>query len=98
MRNPEKKRVAEVNSIADALVIAAHGIEVLQLEKFRPEEVARCKAALLEKGLAPILAAAGGITADNAVAYASAGADMLVTSGPYFSRPQDVKVMITALP
>lgn len=98
LRNPEKKRVAEVNSTVEALAIAAHGIEVLQLEKFSPEDVARCKSALREKGLKPILAAAGGITAGNAVAYASAGADMLVTSAPYFAKPRDVKVAVMATP
>ncbi|RTL54345.1 MAG: ModD protein [Rhodocyclaceae bacterium] len=93
-RCPEKKRVVEVNTVVDALAAARCGVEVLQLEKFGVAEVARCKAALAEAGLTAQLAAAGGITADNAVAYAQAGADVLVTSAPFFSKPADVQVRI----
>ncbi|GAB2182163.1 ModD protein [Denitratisoma sp. agr-D3] len=91
---PEKKRVVEVNSLEDALMAARCGVEVLQLEKFTPAQVAQCKAALAAEGLSPKLAAAGGIHAANAVTYAQAGADLLVTSAPFFSRPADVQVRI----
>ncbi len=93
-RCPEKKRVAEVNNLDEALDLARCGVEVLQLEKFTPAEVAACKAALEQAGLKPQLAAAGGIQAANAVAYARAGADLLVTSAPFFSKPADVQVKI----
>lgn len=42
----------------------------------------------------PIIAAAGGINAGNAPAYAASGADVLVTSSPYTARPRDVQVEI----
>jgi molybdenum transport protein len=42
----------------------------------------------------PLLAAAGGITPDNAADYVRAGADILVTSFPYTARPSDVHVTI----
>ena len=93
-RCPEKKRVAEVNTVAEALHLARLGVEVLQLEKFSPAEVAQCKALLVEAGLSSLLAAAGGIHAANVVEYARAGADVLVTSAPFFSRPADVQVKI----
>jgi molybdenum transport protein len=67
---------------------------VLQLEKFSPEQVAACRAALVERNLQPLLAVAGGVNAANAVAYARAGAELLVTSAPYFARPADVQVTI----
>ncbi|MDU1803205.1 MAG: ModD protein, partial [Bradyrhizobium sp.] len=41
------------------------------------------------------IAAAGGVNAQNAAAYAAAGADLLVTSAPYLARPCDVQVRIT---
>jgi molybdenum transport protein len=44
----------------------------------------------------PIIAAAGGVDAANAAAYAEAGADVLVTSSPYQAKPKDVQVRITA--
>lgn len=93
---PEKKRIAEVNSVDEAMTMAALGIEVLQLEKFSPDEVARCRLQLQAAGLKSRLAAAGGVNAANAVNYAKAGADLLVTSAPYFSKPADVQVRIEA--
>ena len=89
---PEKKLVVEVASIEEALVWANAGAEVLQLEKFTPEAVAACRSALQSAGLGTLLAAAGGIHADNAAAYVRAGADLLVTSAPYTAPPKDVQV------
>lgn len=89
---PERKLVVEVADVAAAMVWAEAGAEVLQLEKFTPEAVAECRAALNQAGLRPVLAAAGGIRADNAAAYVHAGADMLVTSAPYAAPPMDVQV------
>jgi molybdenum transport protein len=64
----------------------------LQLEKFSPEAVAQCRTALDRAGLRTLLAAAGGIRADNAAEYVRAGADLLVTSAPYTAPPKDVQV------
>ncbi len=93
--NPEKKLVAEVSSVAEAVLLAGYGVDVLQLEKFSPSDVAQCRDALAAAGWRPALAAAGGVTAANAVAYAQAGADLLVTSAPYFAGPLDVRVRLT---
>jgi molybdenum transport protein len=91
---PEKKTVVEVVNIDEALLLAQAGIDVLQLEKFTPEAVAACRLALQSCAPAhhPLLAAAGGIRADNAAAYVAAGADFLVTSAPYTAAPKDVQV------
>lgn len=89
---PEIKLVVEVASVAEAMVWAEAGAEVLQLEKFTPESVALCRGMLDCAGLKTILAAAGGIRADNAADYVRAGADFLVTSAPYAALPCDVQV------
>ena len=91
---PEKKIVVEVSSVAEALKWADAGADVLQLEKFTPQAVADCREALEGQNAArhPLLAAAGGIRADNAAAYVAAGADFLVTSSPYTAAPKDVQV------
>jgi len=91
-RQPEKKIVVEVADEDSALGWAAAGADVLQLEKFSPAQVAACHAALAGRGRRPLLAAAGGIRADNAAAYVAAGADLLVTSAPYCAPPRDVAV------
>ena len=89
---PERKLVVEVVTVEEAVVWAGAGAEVLQLEKFAPESVAECRSALDRLGLEPVLAAAGGIRADNAAAYVQAGANLLVTSAPYTAPPRDVQV------
>ncbi|RJF77715.1 ModD protein [Rhodopseudomonas palustris] len=91
---PEKKLITEVSSIDAALAAADAGFDVLQLEKFAPADVAALAAQLAAAPRRPIIAAAGGINASNAAAYARAGADVLVTSAPYMAKPRDVQVKI----
>jgi len=93
---PEHKTVVEVTSVAEALTWARAGAPVLQLEKFPPQAVAECRAALAAQGLTPLLAPAGGITPDNAAAYVAAGAHLLVSSWPYSAPPRDVAVTFAA--
>lgn len=89
---PEKRLVVEVGSLQEALAMAASCADVLQLERFTPEAVRQCKVALHASHLHPTLAVAGGVNASNAVAYAEAGADILVSSAPYHAPPRDVEV------
>lgn len=91
---PERAIVVEVSDGDDAMLAAQAGADVVQLEKFSPDAVAALRAAC---GPAVKLAAAGGIHAANAAAYAQAGADIIVTSHPYTARPRDVQVRIVAL-
>ncbi|WP_249208780.1 ModD protein [Magnetospirillum sulfuroxidans] len=93
-RCPEKKVVMEVADLQAALKAAEAGADVLQLEKFSPEQVAETAHALSDWG--GTLAAAGGVNAGNAAAYARAGAGVLVTSSPYWAAPKDVAVTISA--
>jgi len=92
---PEKRIVVEVAHVDDVLSWAAAGADVIQLEKFSPADVAACRGALQGHSLVPVLAVAGGVRADNAAAYAMAGADILVTSAPYTAPPKDVEVVFS---
>lgn len=94
VRAPEKKVVVEVDSIAEALALAAAGADVLQLEKLSPADTAAIAAATCDRVPPPVVAIAGGVTEANAAAYAEAGAAVLVTSAPYFGRPCDVQVRL----
>lgn len=87
---PEKRLVVEVHSQEEALRWA--DADVLQLEKFSPAAVAETIAAVAASGATPLIAAAGGIHADNAEDYARAGARLLVTSAPHLAPPRDVQV------
>jgi molybdenum transport protein len=92
---PEKRLVLEVGSSEEALQLAPVA-DVLQLERFSPQALAELKALLLAQGWGQVrLAPAGGVNLNNALAYARAGADFLVSSAPYFAPPADVKVSIT---
>lgn len=97
---PEKKLVVEVTTLEAAIVAASVGFDVIQAEKFTPDEIASVVAATsIAVGRArPLVAAAGGIHAGNAAAYAQAGASILVTSSPYLARPRDVQVQIGPMP
>lgn len=90
---PEKRLVVEVTTVEEAIVAAAIGFDVIQLEKFAPAQIAALVAriSLMER---PIIAAAGGISAGNVAAYAQAGADVVVTTSPYMAKPRDVHVRI----
>ena len=91
-RCPEKKIVMEVADLDAALHAAQAGVDVLQLEKFTPQQVAETAHALAD--WPGTLAAAGGVNAANAGDYARAGARVLVTSAPYWAPPKDVAVKI----
>lgn len=93
---PEKKIVVEVGTEELALAWAKAGADVIQTEKFAPDAVASVAQALTGLKPRPLIAAAGGINADNAALYARAGADILVTSAPYWGKPADVSVKIEA--
>jgi len=93
---PEKKIVIEVKSVEEAIAATDAGFDVIQLEKFVPVDIVRV-AERLPRDRRPVLAAAGGINPSNAADYASAGADVLVTSAPYTAPPRDVQVRIAAI-
>lgn len=93
---PEKKLTIEVKDHDQALAAARARFHLIQAEKFSPEEIARLSKSLSGLHGRPLLAAAGGVKRDNARAYALGGADILVTSSPYYAPPKDVAVTIVA--
>jgi len=90
MKTPEKKFGMEVDNINDALKAAEAGIDTLQVDKFSPQEVKETVEKVKNRHPEIVIAAAGGINADNAEEYAGAGADILVTSWMYFGKPADI--------
>ena len=91
-RVPEKKIVAEADTLAEAVAIADAGADIVQFDKASPAEVAALRRHCDTRTPRPLVAAAGGIHAANAADYARAGADVIVTSAPYTARPLDVRV------
>ncbi|MCI4677135.1 ModD protein [Rhodoblastus acidophilus] len=93
---PEKKLVIEVRNASEGAAAAQAGFDVIQAEKFSPMQIAELAAATRDLARPPVIAAAGGVKADNARDYVLAGARLLVTSAPYHAPPRDVSVRISA--
>ncbi len=91
---PERRVTAEANSVEEALALADAGAEIIQLDKMSPDAVAEVVRAMSIRVPRPLVSIAGGVNATNAAAYAATGADILVTSAPYYAPPRDVKVRI----
>ncbi len=96
-RAPERKIVVETGDLDDAVALARAGADVLQLEKLSPAAVAEVVAAVRAVAPEVVIAAAGGVDETNAADYARAGANVLVTSAPFFARPRDVQVTLARL-
>jgi len=88
----EKKVAIEVTDQTNALAAALAGADMVQVDKMGPEDLRTLVQAL--RGVAPrvVVAAAGGITEENASAYAATGVDLLVTSAMYWGKPADIAV------
>ncbi|MDR3463992.1 MAG: ModD protein [Beijerinckiaceae bacterium] len=95
---PERSVMIEVTSVEDAVAAAEAFADVIQLEKFAPDAARRVIDSIRKREDGrPVIAAAGGITARNAAAFAATGVDALVTSSPFQARPLDIKVLIEAV-
>ncbi|MDR1606956.1 MAG: ModD protein [Deltaproteobacteria bacterium] len=88
----ERTIAVEVSSLEAASLAAQSGADIIQLEKFPAAELKTVVARLKELNPLVKVVAAGGVNADNAADYAATGLDGLVTTWPFFGRPQDVKM------
>ena len=97
-RIPGRTVTIEVTSEGDAFRAADAMADVIQLEKFAPSAVARVVHGIQKRADGrPVIAAAGGINAQNAGDYTRAGADTLVTSAPYYAKPAEIQVCLAPL-
>jgi molybdenum transport protein len=94
---PGRKVVVEAESVDEAVLLSHAGVDIVQCDKLSPEQFAEVARALADHPARPLLAATGGVNEANAGAYALAGADILVTSAPYFAPPLDVQVTMERL-
>lgn len=92
---PCRRIMVEAKTVADAVMLAEAGAEVVQVDKLAPEAVREIVERTRPLDPAPAIVAAGGINEHNAAAYAATGSAALVTSAPYWARPVDVQVTIT---
>lgn len=90
----ETKIIVEADTIAEALLIARSGADIVQLDKINPFELSGAVAAIREANPHILISAAGGINEANAAEYASTGIDIIVLSSVYFGKPADIGVII----
>jgi molybdenum transport protein len=93
-RAPENKVIVEADTAEEALIIAAAGADVVQVDKMAVGELAILADEIHRKFPGVKLSAAGGINVENAAAYAGTGVDILVLSAVYFGKPADISVVI----
>ncbi|MGO8780525.1 MAG: ModD protein [Rhodomicrobium sp.] len=91
---PEKKRGIEVATVSEAFKAIEAGFEIVQLEKMLPAQVSEIAQFARAHPGGTLIAAAGGITPDNAGAYVKAGAGLIVSSWPYTAKPAEISVAL----
>jgi molybdenum transport protein len=97
VRQQQKERiiVVEAHSQSEIMAVARSTADFVQIDKMPLPEFTSCVKQCLQLNPHMGIIAAGGINADNATAYAKAGAHVLVTSWMYAAPPADIKVKIT---
>ncbi|WP_437890905.1 ModD protein [Phytobacter sp. V91] len=95
MACPEKKIVVEADTPDEARDALLAGPDVLQLDKFTPEQAR--DVAELARGSSCTLAVAGGITLGTLPDFLSCGIKLFITSSPYYASPADISVTLTAV-
>jgi molybdenum transport protein len=90
----ETKIIVEAESISEAMQLAKAGVDVVQMDKLKPEELTKLVSELWAVNPVVKISAAGGINEANVAAYAATGVDIIVLSSVYFGKPADMKVVI----
>ena len=94
-RAKETKIIVEAASAAEAVQIARHGVDVVQVDKVKPDALAALIKEVRAINPAVKISAAGGINESNITEYAAAGVDIIVLSSVYFGKPADIGVSIS---
>jgi len=89
----EKKVFVEATP-EQSLALAQAGVDGIQLDKSSPEEIAAIAPQLHSANPNIVLIAAGGITLENAAAYAATGIDGIATTAPFTAKPVDMSARI----
>ena len=74
-----KKIEVEVARIEDVLAAAKAGVDIIMMDNFSPKQIGKAKKLLKKAGFLGkiLLEASGGITAENIIAFASTGVDIV---------------------
>lgn len=90
----EKKLFVEANA-EQAVQLARAGVDGIQLDKMKPQELIKLVKELKEIDPRITLIAAGGINPQNTREYAATGVDGLATTAPFSAKPLDMSARMT---
>lgn len=93
----EKKVLAEVENLDEAIELCKNGIDGFQFDKLTPEEMKANVEALRCINPSIVILAAGGINENNIKDYAKTGVDAIVTTSLYYAKPIDMGCRITKI-
>ena len=93
-RAGEKKIIAEAHNIHNAITLAKARVDVIQLDKFSPDDIRTTIQAVKAISNDIKIGAAGGVNFENVKEIASTGVDLITTSALYFGKPSDIKADI----
>ncbi len=89
---PEKMIVVEADDYAEAVEALKAKPDLLQLDKFTPDELVQIQQLVRLNYPQCRLSAAGGINLRTIEQYAQTGIALFITSAPYYAAPRDIKV------
>ncbi|MGC7590582.1 ModD protein [Bisgaard Taxon 46] len=91
---PENKITLEADNLTQFEQMLSAEPDIIQLDKFSPEQVKQALNLLSESKKAITLSVAGGVNKNNVAEYAKSGVQLFITSAPYYAQPEDIKVII----
>ncbi|EKQ52816.1 MULTISPECIES: ModD protein [unclassified Clostridium] len=91
----EKKVIAEVENIDDAIKLCSNGIDGIQFDKVSYNDLKSYVDTLRNINPSIVILASGGINENNIEEYAKTGASAIVTTSLYYAKPIDIGCRIT---
>ncbi|QEH45954.1 ModD protein [Aggregatibacter actinomycetemcomitans] len=91
---PENKITLEADNFSQFEQMLAAEPDIIQLDKWSPEQVQQALALLKKQSKKTLLSVAGGVNKNNIADYAKLGINLFITSAPYYAPPEDIKVVI----
>ena len=94
-KTKEHKIAVEVKNIEDAITATRAGADIVQCDKFTTEELSKTVNEIKNINNNATIIATGGINLQNVSSYAKSHPDIIVSSSVYYSKPFDIKVILS---
>lgn len=91
---PEKKIAVEADTLSEALTALAAGPDILQLDKFTPQDATTVAQHARQMASRCTLALTGGISLATLPTWLDCGIELFITSAPWYAPPADIQVVL----